>query len=161
MKQKRKWEDNIRMDLQIYQNIVPCLRRCWTPIDLLRLFISDFTSRYYSLSGYNEFWPSDVLSRSGPLITSSSECWQLTDRVTIINWLKVKVTLRLTVSQSVSLGVEPHLGLMTRYLAITTWQLRSCFCGALSLTRGRVCLLYMLLGLPNAVLLTDSVFVFP
>jgi hypothetical protein len=33
--------------------------------------------------------------------------------------VKVKVTLRLTVSQSVSLGVEPHLGLMTRYLAIT------------------------------------------
>jgi hypothetical protein len=29
--------------------------------------------------------------------------------------VKVKVTLRLTVSQSVSLGVEPHLGLMTRY----------------------------------------------
>jgi hypothetical protein len=33
-------------------------------------------------------------------------------------WLKVKVTLRLTVSQSVSLGVEPHLGLMTRYLLL-------------------------------------------
>jgi hypothetical protein len=33
--------------------------------------------------------------------------------------IKVKVTLRLTVSQSVSLGVEPHLGLMTRHLAIT------------------------------------------
>jgi hypothetical protein len=30
----------------------------------------------------------------------------------------VKVTLRLTVSQSVSLGVEPHLGLMTRYLLL-------------------------------------------
>jgi hypothetical protein len=29
--------------------------------------------------------------------------------------VKVKVTLRLTVSQSVSLGVEPHLGLMARY----------------------------------------------
>jgi hypothetical protein len=29
---------------------------------------------------------------------------------------KVKVTLRLTVSQSVSLDVEPHLGLMTWYL---------------------------------------------
>jgi hypothetical protein len=29
---------------------------------------------------------------------------------------KVKVTLRLTVGQSVNLGVEPHLGLMTRYL---------------------------------------------
>jgi hypothetical protein len=33
--------------------------------------------------------------------------------------LKAKVSLRLTVSQSVSLGVEPHLGLMTRYLAVT------------------------------------------
>jgi hypothetical protein len=34
--------------------------------------------------------------------------------------VKVKVTLRLTVSQSVSLGVEPHLGLMTRYLILFT-----------------------------------------
>jgi hypothetical protein len=30
--------------------------------------------------------------------------------------LLVKVILRLTFSQSLSLGVEPHLGLMTRYL---------------------------------------------
>jgi hypothetical protein len=29
--------------------------------------------------------------------------------------VRVRVTLRLTVSQSVCLGVEPHLGLMTRY----------------------------------------------
>jgi hypothetical protein len=35
-----------------------------------------------------------------------------------LNWPKVKVTLRLTVSQSVSLGVEPHLRLMTRYLLL-------------------------------------------
>jgi hypothetical protein len=33
-----------------------------------------------------------------------------------IKKVKVKVTLRLTVSKSVSLGVEPHLGLMTRLL---------------------------------------------
>jgi hypothetical protein len=32
--------------------------------------------------------------------------------------LIVKVTLRLTVSQSVSLGVKPHLGFMTRYLLL-------------------------------------------
>jgi hypothetical protein len=32
--------------------------------------------------------------------------------------VKVKVTLRLTVSQSVSLGVVPHLGLMTKYLLV-------------------------------------------
>jgi hypothetical protein len=30
--------------------------------------------------------------------------------------VKVKVTLRPTFSQSVSLGIKPHLGLMTRYL---------------------------------------------
>jgi hypothetical protein len=31
---------------------------------------------------------------------------------------KAKATLRLTVSQLVSLGVEPHLGFMTRYLLL-------------------------------------------
>jgi hypothetical protein len=31
---------------------------------------------------------------------------------------EVKITLRLTISQSVSVGVEPHLGLMTRYLLL-------------------------------------------
>jgi hypothetical protein len=53
---------------------------------------------------------------------------------------RVKVTLQLTVSQSVSLGVEPHLGLMTRYLLLFDsyglvfvghpfwWEDRSVFC---------------------------------
>jgi hypothetical protein len=64
----------------------------------------------------------------------------------------VKVTLRLTVSQSVSLGVEPHLGLMTRYLLLLH-SYGLVFCGAPSLTRGRVCLLNMLLVLASAVFL--------
>jgi hypothetical protein len=36
----------------------------------------------------------------------------------LLQTVKVKVTLRLTVGQSVSPGVEPHLGLMTRYLLL-------------------------------------------
>jgi hypothetical protein len=56
--------------------------------------------------------------------------------------MKIKVTLRLTVSQS------PH-----DQIFVTLWQLRSCFCGAPSLTGGRVCLLYMLLVLANVVFL--------
>jgi hypothetical protein len=36
---------------------------------------------------------------------------------------------------------------------ITVWQLRSCFCGAPSLTIGRICILYMLLALARAVFL--------
>jgi hypothetical protein len=52
--------------------------------------------------------------------------------------VKVKVTLRLTVSQSVCLGVEPNLGLLTRIFFLPS-KLQSCLFGALSLTRGRVC----------------------
>jgi hypothetical protein len=40
------------------------------------------------------------------------------DYCSVLLYVKVEVTLRLTVSQSVSLGVEPHLGLMTRYLLL-------------------------------------------
>jgi hypothetical protein len=54
-----------------------------------------------------------------------------------LDQVKVKVTLRLTVSQLVSLGVEPHLGLMTRYLVLFD-SYGLFFCGASSLTRGRV-----------------------
>jgi hypothetical protein len=43
-----------------------------------------------------------------------------------------------TDSQSVCLGVEPRLGLMTRCFFLK-WKLLSCPCGAPSLTRGRVC----------------------
>jgi hypothetical protein len=59
---------------------------------------------------------------------------------------KVKVTLRLMVSQSVSLGVEAQI-------FITVWHLRSSCCGAPSLTGGWFCLLYTLLGLASAVFL--------
>jgi hypothetical protein len=38
-------------------------------------------------------------------------------------------------------------------ICITVWQLRSCFCEAPSLTRGRVCRLYMLLALVSALFL--------
>jgi hypothetical protein len=37
--------------------------------------------------------------------------------------LKVKVTLRLTVSQSVCLGIVPHLGHMTRNLAVSSFYI--------------------------------------
>jgi hypothetical protein len=66
--------------------------------------------------------------------------------------VKVKVTLRLTVSQSVSLSVEPRVGLMTRYLLLFD-SYGLVFCGAPSLMIGRVCLLYMLLALASAAFL--------
>jgi hypothetical protein len=57
-----------------------------------------------------------------------------------------------SVSQSVSLGVEPYLGPMTRYLLLFD-SYGLVFCGTPSVTRGRVCLSYMLLALASAVLL--------
>jgi hypothetical protein len=67
-------------------------------------------------------------------------------------WGKKRERERLTDSQSVSLGVEPHLGLMTRYwLLFDSYGL--VFLEAPSLTRGRVCLLYMLLALASVVFL--------
>jgi hypothetical protein len=60
--------------------------------------------------------------------------------------VRVRVTLRLTISQSVCLGIEPNLGQMTRVcflLEISFRQLQVCNFVAPSLTRGRVCkLLY-------------------
>jgi hypothetical protein len=58
---------------------------------------------------------------------------------------------RRSAGQSV-LEQSTHLGLTTRSLLLV-WQLQSCSCGAPSLTRGRVCPLYMLLVLASAVFL--------
>jgi hypothetical protein len=58
---------------------------------------------------------------------------------------------RRSAGQSV-LEQSTYLGLTTRYLLLV-WQLQSWSCGAPSLTRGRICLLYVLLALASAVFL--------
>jgi hypothetical protein len=66
-------------------------------------------------------------------------------------WVWVLCYDRRSAGQSV-LEHSTHLGLTTRSL-LHVWQLRSCSCGAPSLTIGRVCPLYMLLVLASAVFL--------
>jgi hypothetical protein len=61
--------------------------------------------------------------------------------------LSLSLMLRPTVSRPVCLGAKHPRSLLH------VWQLRSCSCGAPSLTRGRVCPLYMLLALASAVFL--------
>jgi hypothetical protein len=58
--------------------------------------------------------------------------------------------LRLTVSRPVCLGVKPNLGPETSF--VTVRQLQVSWCRALSLTRGRVCRLQLLLALASAVI---------
>jgi hypothetical protein len=70
--------------------------------------------------------------------------------------VKVKVTLRLTIGQSVSKSWCRAPFRAHDQIFITVWQLRSCFCGAPSVTRGRVCFLYMLLALASAAFLVSE-----
>jgi hypothetical protein len=77
------------------------------PVSLQRIYNTEaITSDHYEI-----FLSFRLQSLCPPLSSSVLICTQLLQ-------VKVKVTLRLTVSQSVSLGVEPHLGLMTRYLLL-------------------------------------------
>jgi hypothetical protein len=66
--------------------------------------------------------------------------------------LSLSLMLRPTVSRPVYLGIK-HLSGAYDQIFITVGQLRVCWCGALSLTRGRVCRLQLLLALASAVIL--------
>jgi hypothetical protein len=81
---------------------------------------------------------------------SHDSVWHLLDAC-MSTWV-LSLILRPTVSRSICCGIKHPSGAYDQ-IFITPWQLRFCFCGAPSLTRGRVCLLYMLLSLASAVLL--------
>jgi hypothetical protein len=85
------------------------------------IFQSHFTSSQADLL-YSSvvLVPLRLLPPLVPLLICSERLaftWKL-QTTNCLGQVKVKVTLRLTVSQSVSVGVEPHLGLMTRYLLL-------------------------------------------
>jgi hypothetical protein len=92
-------------------------RLLMTPFNLLHWFISDSTSRHYNLSlqWVLTLW---CLVSERFLDLFCLECWQLTDWLLATDsWSKSKSHCDWrSVSQSVSLGVKPHLGLMIRYL---------------------------------------------
>jgi hypothetical protein len=70
------------------------------------------------------------------------------------NWitLSLSLTLRPKVSRPVCLGIKQPFGAYDQ-IFITVREMRVCWCGTLSLTRGRVCHLQLLLALASAVIL--------
>jgi hypothetical protein len=69
--------------------------------------------------------------------------------------LSLSLILRPTVSRPVCLGIKHPFRAYDQIL-ITVRQLRVCWCGAFSLTRGRVCRLQLLLALASAVILESE-----
>jgi hypothetical protein len=65
--------------------------------------------------------------------------------------VRVRVILWPTVSQQVCLGIKHPSGAYD-HIFITVRQLRVCWCGALCLTRGRVCRLQLLLALASTII---------
>jgi hypothetical protein len=70
-------------------------------------------------------------------------------------WLSLSLMLRPTVKRPVSVGIKHPSGAYDQIL-ITVRYLRVCWCGALSLTRVRVCRLLLLLVLASAVILVSE-----
>jgi hypothetical protein len=69
-----------------------------------------------------------------------------------ISKVKVKIMLRPTVNRPVCLGIKHPSGAYDQ-IFVTVRHLRVCSCGALSLTRGRLCRLQLLLALTSAAIL--------
>jgi hypothetical protein len=96
------------------------------------------------------FLCSDVTSLISP--GSSALTLRLWSTPLISSHLSLSLMLRPKVSRPFCLGIKLPSGAYYQ-IFITVRRLRVCWCGALSLTRGRVCHLQLLLALASAVIL--------
>jgi hypothetical protein len=91
-------------------------------------------------------WILDLLTTYRSVTTGNYDCSSasalksslMATSFKLSEFLSLSLMLRPTVSRPVSLGIK-HPSMAYDQIFITVRQLRVCWCGALSLTRGRVC----------------------
>jgi hypothetical protein len=128
--------------------------------DAVRIVTSDFVSRHYNyFSVWHELSWLIALGHCllRRLLDWTSDCWHLgCCSACLVHLICQSQSHIATDGQLVSKSwcrapSGPH-----DQIFITVWLLRSCFCGAPSLTGEQVCLLYMLLALASAVFLRSK-----
>jgi hypothetical protein len=109
------------------------------PLSLFQLAVSSPAVPWQRLQQWRLF----TFTHSGSSFTAS--------RTEQLNWSSQSQSHIATDDQSISKSWCRAPSAAHDQIFITLWQLRSCFCGAPSLTRGRVCLLCMLVALASVV----------
>jgi hypothetical protein len=99
-------------------------------------------------------WSRRCLLVNTPQLNYQLNCWQLQPKIKSLG-LGLVLMLRPTVSRPVYLGIKHPPGAYDQ-IFITVRQMRVCWYGALSLTRGRICRLQWLLALGSAVILDPN-----